>query len=153
LSTVFNPLDAGDVRDPALVLTPDVDENGRALLKTGDIMPMHILAELVVLSGCDTAGPGENSAEALTGLARAFFFAGARDLLASNWPVETNATAALMISAFEKMKAAREETLPQTLRAAQLSMLSNPPVDAYTHPFYWSSFISVGDGELPEAYQ
>jgi CHAT domain-containing protein len=144
---------SGGLRQAALVLTPEGGSDGRALLKTSDIMPMQLSADLVVLSGCDTAGGGENSAEALTGLARAFFFAGARDLMATNWPVDSNATVALMNSVFDRMKTTPQENMPQVLQAAQLAMLSHPSEPDYAHPIFWGSFISVGDGERPGAPQ
>jgi CHAT domain-containing protein len=141
------------LREPALVLTPEAGSDGKALLKTSDIMPMQLSAGLVVLSGCDTAGGGENSAEALTGLARAFFFAGARELMATNWPVDSNATVVLMTSVFDRMKRVPAENMPQALQAAQLGMLSHPAEPDYAHPAFWGSFISVGDGASPRAHE
>lgn len=149
LLPALNPQTPNGVHQAALVMTPEGNQGGRALLKTSDIMPMHLSADLVVLSGCDTAGRGEDSPEALTGLARAFFFAGARELLATNWRVDSDATVALMTVVFNEFRTVPDESVPQVLRAAQLKILSEPSATDYAHPVFWGSFVVVGEGGRP----
>jgi CHAT domain-containing protein len=114
-------------------------------LDTRDIEQLALDADLVVLSACNTAGPGGQSAgESLSGLARAFFYAGARALLVTHWAVEDTATARLMTSAFRIMTERLSGTA-EALRAAQLAMIDGP--GPYSHPIFWAAFSLVGDGE------
>ena len=69
------------------------DEDG--LLTMGEILQLRLNADWIVLSACNTGSPDGRGAEAVSGLGRAFFYAGARSLLVSNWPVETNSAKAL----------------------------------------------------------
>ena len=75
--------------EPALVLSPPVvaSEEDDGLLTASEISALKLNADWVVMSACNTAGGGKPGAEALSGLARAFFYAGARALLVSHWPV------------------------------------------------------------------
>ena len=61
-------------------------------------------ADFVVLSACNTAAGDKPGAEALSGLARAFFYAGARSLIVSNWEVDSESTVALMTGLFDALK-------------------------------------------------
>ena len=58
-------------------------------------MELELNAELVVLSACNTASPQQTGGETMSGLARAFLYAGARSLLVSHWSVDSIATADL----------------------------------------------------------
>ena len=87
---------AGDVKglgEPALALTiPDApSELDDGLLTASEVAQLKLNADWVVLSACNTAAGDKPGAEALSGLARAFFYAGARALLVSHWAVETKA--------------------------------------------------------------
>jgi CHAT domain-containing protein len=81
--------DLSGLTEPALVLTPpDVaTEADDGLLTASEIAALKVNADWVVLSACNTAAGDGQGAEALSGLARAFFYAGARALLVSHWPV------------------------------------------------------------------
>ena len=94
---------AGDVKgigEPALVLTipatPTADDDG--LLTASEVAQLKLNADWVVLSACNTMAGDRPGAEALSGLARAFFYAGSRALLVSHWTVESNAAARLSIA-------------------------------------------------------
>jgi CHAT domain-containing protein len=92
---------SGDIpglTEAALVLTPSANDDG--LLKTSDVAQLNLNASWVVLSACNTASGNTPGAEALSGLAKAFFYAGAKNLLVSHWPVETGSTVELMESIF-----------------------------------------------------
>ena len=77
--------------EPALVLSLPVTATAfdDGLLTSSDVAQLRLNAEWVVLSACNTAAGGKPGAEALSGLARPFFYAGARALLVSHWPVES----------------------------------------------------------------
>jgi CHAT domain-containing protein/Tfp pilus assembly protein PilF len=91
--------DFGRLREPGLVLTPPAIASGNddGLLTVGEIAQLKLDADWVVLSACNTAaGDGSPGAEGLSGLARAFFFAGSRALLVSQWEVLSVAALASM---------------------------------------------------------
>lgn len=82
--------------------------------------------------------------ESLSGLARAFFSAGARTVLATHWPVADGETTRLVEAFFAALKDDRT-TFTGALRAAQARLRDNP---ATSHPFYWGAFVLIGDGAL-----
>lgn len=139
---------AGDLRcftEPALV-TSAAGDDGSPLLSAGAILDLNLNADLVVLSACNTGGSdGKSGGEALSGLARAFFYAGARRLIVSHWSVPDEATAALMRRLFASDLTGGADAL----RQAQLAMLGGAGHDepaAWAHPWYWGGFTTVGDG-------
>src|SRR5262249_42034196 len=95
---------AGDISgssEPGLILTPpkqatDLDD---LYLSAADAARLNLDAAWVILSACNTAAGGAQGAEALSGLARAFFYAGARALLVSHWEVDSAATVKLIAAA------------------------------------------------------
>ena len=104
----------------------------------------------MVLSACNTAGPaGQGAGESLSGLSRAFFYAGARALLVSHWQVSSDATVELMTGMFGQFKKGATVGTAGALRVAQLSIIDRAgdslPV-IFSHPFFWAAFTLVGDG-------
>ena len=79
--------------EPALVLTPPETgtEHDDGLLTASEVAQLKLDADWVILSACNTAAGDKPGATGLSGLAKAFFYAGARALLVSHWPVESNA--------------------------------------------------------------
>jgi CHAT domain-containing protein len=135
---------------PSIVVSvPANAPNANAgLLGPGDIEKLKLDADLIVLSACDTAGPGAKTGESLSGLARAFFRAGARGVLVTHWPIETGAAVPLMINTFPAHGTGLDTA--QALRQAQLQMIDtagagNNPI-GLSHPNYWSAFALIGDG-------
>ena len=119
----------------------DTTEDG--LLFASEIAELTLDADLVVLSACNTAGPGGGSgAESLSGLARAFFYAGARSLLVTHWPIPDQPTERLMTRLFSELASA-DLTVAEALRRAQERLIDDP---ATAHPFNWAAFSVVGDG-------
>jgi CHAT domain-containing protein len=100
----------------------------------------------VVLSACNTAGGASDKpdAEALSGLARAFFYAGARALLVSHWAVNSDATVALITKAFDEIKADPKIGRAEALRRSMLALIQTGNNNA--HPSNWSPFVVVGEG-------
>src|SRR5262249_61808427 len=104
-------------------------------------------ADAVVLSACNTAaGDGTPDASGLSGLAKAFFYAGARSLLVSHWRVPSNSTVKLMTDAFAELKAGTKVGRAEALRRAEMAMLDpkNPP--EFAHPTAWAAFVLAGEG-------
>lgn len=140
---------------PALALSsPDVtgEKEGDGLLTMDKILELKLQADWVVLSACNTAS-GDGNAEAVSGLGRAFFYAGAKALLVSNWPVDTVASRQLMIDLFKRQTASKV-TKPESLRQAMLNLAdkggandgkTNVMSYSYAHPLFWAPFVMVGD--------
>lgn len=132
--------------EPALVLTPPAaltaTDNG--LLDAGDIAQLKLDADWVVLSACNTAGPdGSLGGESLSGLARAFFYAGARRLLVSHWAVASRPTVALTTGLFAQAGQTPPLGRAEALRRAQLTLADAAET---SHPAFWAPFVLVGDG-------
>jgi CHAT domain-containing protein len=133
--------------EPALVLSipekPLEEDDG--LLRASDIALLKMNADFVVLSGCNTAAGDKPGAEALSGLARAFFYAGARSLIVSNWEVDSESTVALMIGLFDALKTNPRLSHAEALRLSMLKMVDNPSKPEWAQPKYWAPFIVVGE--------
>jgi CHAT domain-containing protein len=145
---------AGDLlglSQPALALTvPDIpSEEDDGLLTLEEVLELKLRqTELVVLSACNTAG-GDGSGESLSGLARAFFFAGAKALLVSYWSVDDAATQRLMTETFSHYAKDRQGSPAEALRQGMLGVMgktAGPEQKYFTHPYAWASFMVVGAG-------
>ena len=91
----------------------------------------------------------------MSGLARPFFYAGARALLLSNWPVETTSARALTTDVFRRQNETPGLTRAKALQATMISLIDGPgfvddatntPIFSYAHPIFWAPFTLVGDG-------
>ncbi|MEM1205507.1 MAG: CHAT domain-containing tetratricopeptide repeat protein [Acidobacteriota bacterium] len=121
-----------------------VDGAGRTLegfLPLHDISRLELAADLVVLSGCETALGKEVRGEGMVGLTRGFFHAGARRLMASLWRVEDRATAELM-DRFYRHLLQNGEPPSAALRRTQLEMRNDP---RWRDPYHWAAFVVAGD--------
>ncbi len=118
-----------------------------SLLESSEIRELKLDAELVVLSACNTGGAGlDTGGESLAGLARAFFAAGARSLLASHWIVDNQATVDLMRDSFATLADGSAANIAGALQASQRVMIAGVE---RSHPWYWGAFTLVGDGGRP----
>jgi CHAT domain-containing protein len=142
---------AGDIKglaEPSLALTlpkhPTELDDG--LLTASEVAQLKLNADWVVLSACNTAAADKPGAEALSGLARAFFYAGARALLVSHWSVDSEAATRLTTSTFALMKADPKLGRAAALRAAMLTYMNDrsSPLNAY--PAFWGPFSIIGEG-------
>ena len=133
--------------EPALVLSiPDKpSEQDDGLLRASDTAMLKLNADFVVLSACNTAAGDTPGAEALSGLARAFFYAGAKSLLVSNWEVDSESTVALMTDLFGSLKTNPHLSRAEALRLSMLQMINNPSKPEWAQPRYWAPFIVVGE--------
>ncbi len=150
LAFATHGLMAGEFRglaEPALVLTPPAEgsELDDGLLTASEISQLKLDAEWVVLSACNTAAPdGTPGAEGLSGLARAFFYAGARSLLVSHWAVSSDATVALTTRMFEE--STKGVPKAEALRRSMLALMARTDKPYYAHPAIWAPFVVVGEG-------
>ena len=142
---------AGDVKglaEPSLALTipaqpSDLDDG---LLTASEIAQLKLNADWVVLSACNTIAGDKPGAEAMSGLARAFFYAGARALLVSHWAVDSAAATRIAISTFDLLQRDPALGRGEALRRAMLAYLadSSNPLNAY--PALWGPFSIIGEG-------
>jgi len=123
----------------ALLLALDGNDSGDGLLQAHEVFDLSLSAELVVLSGCETALGRPVRGEGLVGLTRAFLYAGADAVSVSLWPIDDAATAELMTGFYRGLQAG--EPAVEALRKAKLHLASQP---ASRHPYYWASFVLVG---------
>ncbi|MEI6300810.1 MAG: CHAT domain-containing tetratricopeptide repeat protein [Betaproteobacteria bacterium] len=150
------PGELNGLTQPALALTaPDVAGiDGDGLLTMDEILALKLNADWVVLSACNTASGEGAGAEAVSGLGRAFFYAGARALLVSNWPVDSIAARRLMTDLFKRYAAGAPTAKADSLKQAMIGLLDSPgfldpangkPAFSYAHPLFWAPFVLVGD--------
>jgi CHAT domain-containing protein len=144
------PAEIACQQEPAIIAsTPGgaPDANG-ALLTASAVANLDLDADLVILSACNSGGPGGTTAgESLSGLARAFFYAGARALMVTHWSVDDRMAAFLVATAMNEVRQGRGANA--ALRAAQLGVLDGAGRDLpaeVAHPFYWAAFAVIGEG-------
>jgi len=134
-------------QEPGLILTPPdkataVDDG---YLSASEIAALKLDADWVILSACNTAAGAATSAEALSGLARAFIYAQARALLVSHWEVYSEATVKLITTAMREMVRDPRVGRAEATRRSMLALIDKgEPHEA--HPAYWAPFVVVGEG-------
>ena len=149
---------AGDIKglaEPSLALSmpkvpSDIDDG---LLTASEVAQLKLNADWVVLSACNTIAGDKPGAQALSGLARAFFYAGARALLVTHWAVDSAAATRLTTTTFDKMNANPTLGRSQALRLAMLEMMNDATDPRNGYPAYWAPFVVVGEGGAPSAVQ
>jgi CHAT domain-containing protein/uncharacterized tellurite resistance protein B-like protein len=139
--------------EPALIFTPPQEptDEDDGLLTASEVAQLKLDADWVVLSACNTAAGGSDglNAEALSGLARAFFYAGARALLVSHWAVDSQATVSLVTKAFGEISADGKVGRAEALRRSMLALMATNERNA--HPANWAPFVMVGAGDGHES--
>jgi CHAT domain-containing protein/tetratricopeptide (TPR) repeat protein len=122
-----------------LLLAPETGEDG--LLQMSEIYGLGLNANLVVLSACQTALGREITGEGLIGLSRAFFYAGARSVVATLWNLNDRFAAEFIERFYRELN--QGHSSEEALRRAKVAYVNHP---RYSHPFYWSSLVMLGDG-------
>ena len=142
---------AGDVMglaEPSLVLSipkqpSDLDDG---LLTSSEVAQLRLNADWVVLSACNTIAGDKPGAEALSGLARSFFYAGARALPVSHWAVVSEAATRLTTATFNRLKSNPGIGRAEALRQAMIDYLNDASSAKNAYPAFWGPFALIGEG-------
>ncbi len=151
------PGDLDGLDQPALALSSPAVTGGKedGLLTMEEIFQLKLNADWVVLSACNTGAAEGAGAEAVSGLGRAFFYAGTRALLVSMWPVETTSARKLTTGLFRYQNEEPKLSRAGALRKSILELIDSRGLKAivtgkivvsYAHPLFWAPFVIVGDG-------
>ena len=136
--------------EPALLTS--LGASGTGLIAASELLDRQLKAQLVVLSACDTAAGGRldealtglgDGGDALSGLARGFIYAGARNVLATQWKVDAD-TSSTEMADFLAAADQPGATLGAALATSQRKLFAQAET---AHPFYWAAFVLVGDGQ------
>jgi CHAT domain-containing protein len=150
------PGELNGLTQPALALSaPAVTgEDGDGLLTMEEILGLRLDADWVILSACNTGAGAGAGAEAASGLGRAFFYAGTRALLVTNWSVHSQSARQLVTDLFKRQAEDPKIGRSEALRQAMLSLMDGPGYlnsegkteFAYAHPLFWAPYTIIGDG-------
>jgi CHAT domain-containing protein len=140
--------ESGAMAEPGLVFTPPATASSAndGYLAASEVLELDLRAtEWVILSACNTAAPsGKPGDSGLSGLARAFFYAGAASLLVSHWPVYDSVAAELTVNALRRTQ--NGETRAKALQAAMRDIRNTIDQPEFAHPGAWAAFILAGEG-------
>jgi len=150
------PGELNGLTQPALALSsPKVTgDPGDGLLTMEEILALKLDADWVVLSACNTGAGAGAGAEAASGLGRAFFYAGTRALLVTNWSVHSQSARELVTDLFKRQVGDAKLPRSEALRQAMMSLVDGPGYVnangkteyAYAHPLFWAPYSIIGDG-------
>lgn len=135
--------------EPALVMTPPAIPSGTddGLLTASEAAGLHLAADWVVLSACNTASAdGTTNGEGLSGLVRGFFSGGARAVLASHWRVRDDVVELLTVGTIARWKAHPEQGRAKALQGAMLAMIDDRKHPEHADPSLWAPFVVAGEG-------
>jgi len=128
-----------------LAFTTDEQTEGDENILFGvDIYNLDLNAEMVVLSACETAAGELRRGEGVMSTARAFSFAGARNLITTLWKVSDSKATDLMSLYYQELQYGKKKDL--ALREAKQAYVASNS-HHLAHPFFWASFISIGSRE------
>jgi CHAT domain-containing protein len=140
------------VTEPALVLSPGYGEStpqNDGLLTAPEIQNLTLDANLVILSACNTAASdGQAGGRGLSGLADAFFFAGARSIAVTQWAVYSEFAQKLGVGMIAQSLKSGSPGVAQGLRQAMTSYLAGVTSDYLANPRFWAPFMIAGDGAV-----
>ncbi len=150
------PGELNGLTQPALALTaPAVaGVSGDGLLTMAKILALKLDADWVVLSACNTAAGAGAGAEAASGLGQAFFYAGTRTILVTNWSVHSASARVLVSDLFRRQAADPKLSRAEALRQAMMALLDgsgfvddkSKTLFSYGHPLFWAPYTIIGDG-------
>ncbi len=138
-------LEDRDINYSFLAFTPSIDSSQSDKLFIRDLYNLRLACDMVVLSACETGAGKWQSGEGIVSLARGFAYAGAKSIITSLWSANDHSTAQIMAYFYTKLKEGLSKK--EALRQAKLQFVSSQKDPLNTHPFYWATFIPIGDLE------
>lgn len=143
--------ESGSITEPALILTlVENPEDYDGLLEMTEAAGLRLNSDVVILSTCNSAGESGKGGEGFAGMARSFLFAGSQAVVASHWPVDSQATKMLIENYGKYLKT---KGRLEALKAAR-NVVKNEVVEygkdkkikiSYAHPYFWASFVLLGE--------
>jgi CHAT domain-containing protein/tetratricopeptide (TPR) repeat protein len=133
--------------EPALILTPisRSDKSRDGILTAREIISLKLNAELVMLSACNTAaGDGTLGAEGLSGLAKAFFYAGSRNLLVTHWAIASEPAVDLAVGLMKKRLNGKAKDWSKALQQSVIDLMNKSERNYLKHPSIWGAHMIVG---------
>ena len=143
--------------EPGLITS--IADDGDAMLEASEILNLKLDADLVVMSACNTgqgagavtdqigllAADGLYAAggEGLNGLARSFFFAGARNVLSTLWQADDISAQELMVLFYQTASGEDSVSIAEAMRKSQANLIEG---GEFSHPYFWAPFATIGDG-------
>jgi CHAT domain-containing protein len=130
---------------PALALAAngtELQSDLAPLLTLDDVLTLKLNADWVILSACNTAASDGKAEEAMSGLARGFFYAGSRSILVTNWAVESESAKEITTRTLQHYTQNPTSHKAASLRKAILEVMNAPQ---YAHPAFWAPYVLVGD--------
>ena len=123
------------------------DEEDSGFLRLADVMNLRLRAEVVTLSGCETALGKKTVSEGYQGLVRAFLFAGAENVVASAWRVDDAASADVLSGLYRSLREGRSSAAV-VVREVKRKYLERVPESTpeKAHPYYWGAWMLWGTG-------
>ena len=140
---------AGDLGlgEPGLVFTPPSTASALddGYLAASEAAGLNLAADWIILSACNTAAGDVPGAKGLSGLARAFFLAGAKSLLVSHWSVWDDAAQKLTTETVRNFQANPQAGRAQALRQSMLALMNDQSAPRFAHPAAWAPFVLAGE--------
>ncbi len=127
-----------------LLTKTDGDSENDGHLEGREILDLKLRADLVVLSACETANGRIGPGEGVMGMSWAFFVAGTRSMLVSQWKVDSASTSELMLNFYKTLHSKRPVARIKKAEALRRAALLTMKDKRYRHPFYWAGFVFVG---------
>jgi CHAT domain-containing protein len=150
------PGELDGLNQPALALSAPAAAgvDGDGLLTMEEILALKLDADWVVLSACNTGAASGAGAEATSGLGRAFFYAGTRAILVTNWSVHSQSAKELVTDLFRRQAADPKMPRSEALRQSMMALMDGPGYlggdgkteFVYAHPLFWAPYSIIGDG-------
>jgi len=139
------PEEIDEVQQPALVLShPDPVTRREGFVTMADVFSLHLNAELVTLSACNTGSGKVLKGEGMIGLTRSFMYAGTPAVAVTLWSVESNSVRLLNVGLHRGLQSGKRPA--EALRDAKLRMIRGDHGAIYQHPFFWAPLVLFGDG-------
>jgi len=130
-------------REPYLALND-------SLININELYLTRNTADLVVLSACETANGELYKGEGVLSLSRSFFNTGAKSVASTLWSIDDKSTSEIMASFYQNLNDGQSKS--KALHQAKLDYLESHALSE-TSPYYWASFVLVGDTGPIDFYQ